>query len=170
MNRVFNEPQAVFNEKMLKPELQSMEDFVDGINNIVEAQQRIALNYFKDGSINAAILPLQVLLHVMAYGHYEGKDISDPELRKLFNREYVINSEWYKERLFRKQQIDTATTINFITYIKEYMAKPSNKEVVEKLGLKQRLSLAEKKLAYFKSFKYVEDLIGTIGADPLFKG
>ena len=29
----------------------------------------------------------------------EGKDISDPELRNLFNRDYVINSEWQKERL-----------------------------------------------------------------------
>ena len=40
MNQLFDEPLAVFNERMLKPELQGMEDFVDGINNIVEAQQR----------------------------------------------------------------------------------------------------------------------------------
>lgn len=170
MNRVFNEPQAVFNEKMLKPELQSMEDFVDGINNIVEAQQRVALNYFKDGSVNAAIPPLQVLLHVMAYGHYENKDIANPELRKLFDRDSVINSEWYKERLLRKQQIDTATTINFITYIKEYMAKPNNKEIVTELGLQKRLELAETKLTYFKSDQYLKDLVGTIGADPLYRG
>lgn len=170
MNRVFNEPQAVFNEKMLKPELQSMEDFVDGINNIVEAQQRVALNYFKDGSVNAAIPPLQVLLHVMAYGHYENKDIANPELRKLFDRDSVINSEWYKERLLRKQQIDTATTINFITYIKEYMAKPNNKEIVAELGLQKRLKLAETKLTYFKSDQYLKDLVGTIGADPLYRG
>lgn len=170
MNRVFNEPQAVFNEKMLKPELQSMEDFVDGINNIVEAQQRVALNYFKDGSIDAAIPPLKVLLHVMAYGHYENKDITDPELRKLFDREYVLDAEWYKERLLRKQQIDTATTINFITYIKEYMAKPNNKEIVENLNLQKRLDLAEEKLTYFKSEQYLKDLAGTIGADPLYRG
>lgn len=170
MNRVFNEPQAVFNEKMLKPELQSMEDFVDGINNIVEAQQRVALNYFEDGSINVAIPPLQVLLNIMAYGHYEGKDISNPELRKLFEREYVINSDWYKERLLRKQQIDTTTTINFITYLKEYMAKPSNTEIVQTLKLQERLELAQTKLAYFKSEQYLKDLVGTIGADPLYKG
>ncbi len=170
MNRVFNEPQAVFNEKMLKPELQNMDEFVDGINNIVEAQQRIALNYFEDGSVEAAIPPLKVLLHVMAYGNYEGKDISAPELRKLFDRDYVVNSDWYKKRLLRKQEIDITTTINFVTYIKEYMAKPCNKEVISKLNLQKRLDLAEKKLAYYKSEKYLNDLVGTIGADPLFRG
>jgi len=46
MNRLFDEPAAVFNERMLKPELQCKEDFVDGINNIVEAQQKVALRYF----------------------------------------------------------------------------------------------------------------------------
>jgi phosphoenolpyruvate carboxykinase (diphosphate) len=42
MNKLFDEPLAVFNEKMLKPELQDMEAFVDGIKNIVEAQQKVA--------------------------------------------------------------------------------------------------------------------------------
>ncbi|PVX49918.1 hypothetical protein C7377_1557 [Balneicella halophila] len=170
MNRVFNEPQAVFTEEMLKPELQSMEEFVDGINNITETQQRVALNYFKDGSVEATIPPLKVLLHIMAHGHYENKDISDPELRGLFDREYVINSDWYQERLKRKQQIDISTTINFITYIKEYMSKPNNEEVVNKLKLKKRLSLAEQKLAYFKSDEYLQKLVGTIGADLIYKG
>nr|MBS9768912.1 hypothetical protein [Flavobacteriaceae bacterium] len=170
MNSVFNEPQEVFNEEMLKPELQSMEEFVDGINNIVEAQQRIALNYFADGSVEAAIPPLKALLHIMAYGEYEGKDIADPEVRKLFDREYVINSDWYKERLVRKQQIDTTQMINFITYIKEYIANPMNEESVRKLDLQGRLALAESKLSYYKSDKYLQDLVGTIGADPLFRG
>ena len=58
--------------------------------------QRAALPFFEDGSVESAIPPLKVLLHVMAYGHYEGKDISDPELRKLFEREEVLKSDWYK--------------------------------------------------------------------------
>lgn len=90
MNRLFDEPLAVFNERMLKPELQGMEDFVDGINNIVEAQKKVALQYFEEGSVEAAIPPVKVLLHIMAYGHYEGKTIDNPELRKLFDRDYVV--------------------------------------------------------------------------------
>ena len=69
---------------MLKPELQGIEDYVDGIANIVEAQQKVALSYFEDGSIEAAIPPLKILLHMMAYGNYEGKEMSDPEIEKLF--------------------------------------------------------------------------------------
>ena len=93
-NRIFNEPGTVFNERMLKPELQDMESYVDGINNIVEAQRKVALNYFEDGSIEAAIPPLKVLLHIMAHGHFEGKEISDHQLRSMFNRDNVI--AWLK--------------------------------------------------------------------------
>jgi hypothetical protein len=106
LNRLFDEPNAVFNEKMLKPELQGLEDFVDGISNIVEAQEKVAIRYFEDGSVEAAIPPLKILLHIMAYGHFEGKEISDPKLRAYFERDYIVNSDWYKERLKLKQQKD----------------------------------------------------------------
>ncbi|MFW6259906.1 MAG: hypothetical protein ACOC1R_03110, partial [Tangfeifania sp.] len=108
MNRLFDEPLAVFNEEMLRPETQDMEIFVDGINNIVEAQQKVAINYFNDGSVEAAIPPLKILLHIMAYGNYNGKDLSDPELRKEFKRDYVLQTDWYKNRLKLKQQRDSA--------------------------------------------------------------
>ena len=39
----------------------------------------------------------------MAYGNFEGKDISDPELRKMFDRDEVVKSDWYKARLKLKQ-------------------------------------------------------------------
>ena len=52
---------------MLKPELQGLEDYVDGINNIVEAQEKVALRYFEDGSINSAIPPLKILLNTIHY-------------------------------------------------------------------------------------------------------
>jgi hypothetical protein len=35
MNRIFDEPTAVFDEEILQPELQGIEYYVDGINNIV---------------------------------------------------------------------------------------------------------------------------------------
>ena len=82
MNRLFDEPLAVFNERMLKPELQGMEEFVDGINNIVEAQQKVALRYFEEGSVEAAIPPLKILLHIMAYGNFEGKEFKRSGIAK----------------------------------------------------------------------------------------
>ncbi len=31
----------------------------------------------------------------MAHGDFEGKSINDPEVRALFNRETVLESDWY---------------------------------------------------------------------------
>ena len=169
MNRIFDEPQNVFNERMLKPEIQDMEAYADGIKNICEAQEKVAKNYFADNSVDAAIPPLKILLSIMAYGEYEGKKISDPELRKQFDRELVINSDWYKERLLRKQQIDIDFFKNQITYLESFMANKSNSEWNEELDLSRRLSKAKADLTHVKTEEYLNSLVGTIGADPLFR-
>jgi len=169
LNRIFDEPTAVFSERMLKPELQDLEDYVDGINNIVEAQQKVALNYFKDNSVEGAIPPLKILLHIMAYGHYEGKDISDPELRKFFNREYVLNSDWYKDRLKLKQKKDLAFYESQINYLEDFIKNPSNEILVKDMDIEGRLKTVKTLHEEANTNTYVERLVGTIGADPLFK-
>ncbi len=168
MNRLFDEPLAVFNDRMLKPELQGMEEFVDGINNIVEAQQKVALRYFEEGSVEAAIPPLQILLHIMAYGNYEGKDLSDSGLRKQFEREMVLQSDWYKERLLLKQSKEAAFLQSEVQYYEDFMANAKNKSLVEEMQINQRVEKARTHLKYITSEKYLKDLVGTIGADPLF--
>jgi hypothetical protein len=169
MNRLFDEPLAVFNEKMLKPELQGMEEFVDGINNIVEAQQKVASRYFEEGSVDSAIPPLKILLHIMAYGNFEGKDLSHPDLRKQFERDHVLQSEWYKQRLKLKQSKDSIYLKKQIVYLTDFMAHPNNETLVAEMQIAKRLEKAKDDLAFIGSEKYLENLIGTIGADPLFK-
>jgi hypothetical protein len=169
MNRVFDEPARVFTERMLKPELQSMEDYVDGINNITEVQERVAKAYFEDGSIESAIPPLQILLNIMANGEFEGKDISDPELRKQFDRDVVIKSDWYQERLKLKQQKDVEFLKSSIKYLKDFRKKPANSGLLEELEIEDKISRAEQKLKKVQAATYLKSLIGTIGADPLFK-
>ena len=169
MNRLFDEPLAVFNEEMLRPETQDMEVFVDGINNVVEAQQKVAINYFNDGSVEAAIPPLKILLHIMAYGNYNGKDLSDPELRKEFNRDSVLQTDWYKNRLKLKQQRDSALLKNQIQYLESFKENPINSKLVKKMDISQRIEKARLRLSYIESDKYIDDITGTIGADPLFK-
>lgn len=169
LNRIFDEPQNVFNERMLKPEIQDMEAYVDGIKNIVEAQEKVAVNYFKDDSISAAIPPLQVLLSIMAFGQYDGKDISDPELRKMFDRDVVINSDWYKARLKRKQEIDIRYYENQIEYLNDFITDKNNSEWKSKMSLEDRLNQAKSNLEHVKTEAYLKSLVGTIGADPLFK-
>ena len=72
MGRIFGNPSILFDETMLKPELQGMEDFIDGMKNMVETHRRVALLYFEDGSIDLACPPLRAILHYMAHGEWEG--------------------------------------------------------------------------------------------------
>ena len=88
--RVFDNPASVFTDEILRPETQDPAVFADGVNNIVEAQERVAAMYFEDGSIDDACPPLRALLHIMAYGKWEGKDAHHPEVRALFTRESLL--------------------------------------------------------------------------------
>lgn len=169
LNRLFDEPNAVFNEKMLKPELQGLEDYVDGIANILEAQQKVAVRYFEDGSIESAIPPLKILLHMMAYGHYEGKEMSDPELRSYFEREYIINSDWYTDRLKLKQQKDIQFYAKQIDYLERFISRINNQLLVLELDLNTQLKNVKNSLKEVSSDSYLKSIVGTIGSDPLYR-
>ena len=108
LGRLFETPDAVFTEPMLRPEKQDLEEFAAGVDAIVDAQTRVARQYFEDGSVEAACPPLRALLHIMARGDYEGKGAEDPAVRQMFTREALLSSEWYRERLRTKQARDIA--------------------------------------------------------------
>ena len=72
------------------------------LKNISEAQKWVAEMYFKDGSINLACPPLKALLYIMAEGSYEGKGVENEEIRSMFSKDYLLSSDWYKERLLNK--------------------------------------------------------------------
>ncbi len=167
--RVFENPNAVFNDEMLKPELQGMEVFVDGIHNIVEAQQRVALSYFTDGSIEGACPPLKAILHIMAYGHYQDKTASDPEIRNLFTRDSMMASDWYHERLLNKQLSDIALFQKHVKYLKHYLTTSLNMDAEEEIRIHEKVKTAEEKLKYLKSTDYLKSLEGYIGLDPYVK-
>jgi hypothetical protein len=135
----------------------------------MEAQEKVALRYFEDGSIDSAIPPLKILLHIMAYGTYEGKEISDTKLRAYFERDYIINSDWYKERLKLKQQKDIAFYQKQIAYIESFIANENNADLVSELNLQDKLAFVKNKFTEANSKEYLESLVGTIGADPLYK-
>ncbi len=165
--RIFEEPMTIFNDRMLKPELQNMDDYIDGIKNITEAQQKSARAYLEDGSVESAIPPLKALIYIMAEGSWEGKDVSDPEVRRLFTRDYVLNSDWYKERLLFRQEREVALWKKHVAYLKEFLSDSRNAVLIEELGLKDKFSRAGKHLEMLGSEEYLKSLWGTIGADPL---
>ena len=169
MNRLFDEPLAVFNEQMLRPELQDMEQFVDGINNIVEAQRKVAQKYFDEGSVEAAIPPLKAILYIMAKGDYQGKTVDDPAIRNLFDREYVLSSDWYRERLVIKQQRDVELAERELAYITDFRSQPENATCLNDLRIDYKIAKLKERIAYLKTDAYLQTLVGTIGADPLYK-
>lgn len=167
--RVFENPNAVFNDEMLKPELQNMEVYVDGILNIVEAQERVALSYFNDGSIEGTCPPLKALLHIMAYGHYEHKKASDPEIRNLFTRENLLASDWYHERLLNKQLSDIALFQKHVKYLRNYLITSLNMEESMERQIQEKIRTAEERLKYLKSTDYLKSLEGHLGLDAYVK-
>ncbi|MCF6269084.1 MAG: hypothetical protein L3J41_05190 [Melioribacteraceae bacterium] len=167
--RVFESPNTVFSDELLKPEIQGMDTFVDGVKNITEAQKKIAKSYFTDGSIEFAIPPLKAILHIMVNGEFEGKGTNDPGFRNLFDRDYVIKSDWYRERIEAKQKKEIALFEKHIKNLNSFMLKDRYSEVVDELEIKNRLDYALKELKYLKSSEYLNNLVGSIGLDLLYK-
>ncbi len=165
--RVFDNPVAVFTEELLRPETQDMGVFVDGVNNLVEAQQKSALAYFKDGSIDQACPPLKAVLHVMAYGNYEGKTITDPEVRALFTREALLSSDWYKARLLIKQEREVALWTRHVASLQEFLGRPGYGYEARRLEIAERLEAAQQELERVSGSAYLDELVGTLGADPI---
>ena len=168
LGRMFDSPEIIFRTEMLQPEKQNIDDFVDGINNIVETHEKVAKAYVADGSVNKAIPPLKALLYIMAEGSFEGKGIEDPEIRRLFNREYVVASDWYGERLDSQQQRMIALYEKHEAALDRYINAPRVEGDPIEPELKKRLTYTREKLAYFRSSSYRETLVGTIGVDPVF--
>ncbi len=99
LGKIFDEPQTVFSEGILRPEKQDLEAFADGVKNIADGHKKVASYYFEDGSIDDAIPPLKALLSIMAKGDYNGFGLADSQVRDLFKKENIINSQWYKNVL-----------------------------------------------------------------------
>jgi hypothetical protein len=167
LGRIFDNPYAVFTEEILKPELQDMDVFVDGINNIVEAQQLVAQRYLDDGSIDDACPPLNALLHIMATGKYQGMGAHDPKFRALFTRESLLKSDWYRERLEIKQARDITLWRHHVASLEDFLNLESHADAAERLEIPNRLEKARQKLSAIQNPEYLESLVGTIGADPL---
>lgn len=167
LGKIFDNPSSVLTDDILQPELQDMDVFVDGINNIVETQQRVAQQYIDDGSVEDACPPLYALLHIMAKGEYQGKNAQHPDIRAMFTRDYLLASDWYRERLEVKQARDIALWQHHVEYLESFLAKSSHAEQAEKLDINDRLQMAQEKLVTVRQAEYLSFLEGTIGADPL---
>jgi hypothetical protein len=160
LGRIFTSPEVLFSEPMLKPELQDMEVFADGMENIMTTHRVVAENYFRDGSIELACPPMKALLHIMRDGEFQGKGLQDPEIRTLFTAEAVLSSDWYAARIEKKQEVDTAHWKRLGKYLADY-SLPFG-------GLDALRSLVADRLTEAQSPAYRERIASTLGRDTAF--
>ncbi|HUK66692.1 MAG TPA: hypothetical protein VLV17_07665 [Anaeromyxobacteraceae bacterium] len=162
LGRLFEAPNTVFTLEMLRPEEQGRAIFASGVDAIVETHARVARGYFADGSVDAACPPLKALLHIMAHGTYEGQGIEAAGVRRLFTREAMLASDWYRERLRTQQRRDLVLWRRHQQALETHRAARTGKL----RGLEERRAAVRRELARLSSPAYVEELVGTLGADP----
>lgn len=160
--RIFSNPASIFTADMLRPELQDMDAFAEGMDNMVGAHRRAAEMYFEDGSIEGACPPLKALLYIMRDGSYEGKTLDDPSLRQMFTRESILKSEWYAERLMNRQQIE----LNLLQSAIRRLSTSENKDA----ATAAKIAELQAKLKTVKGINYLKSIYGTLGADSIFGG
>ncbi len=164
--RVFANPSALFPEDLLKPELQDLDVFVDGVKNIVETGQRVAENYFKDETIDLACAPMRALLSIMAYGDFEGRSLQDPEIRSMFTREAVLESDWYQERINAQVAFEQHRLNSQIVHLEAFLADRDRYTESQGETMRRRLERARELAQQVRSAAYREQLVGTLGRDP----
>ena len=162
--RIFDNPDKVFDSHILQPEKQDPASFADGVKYIMEAYQRVALQYFNDGSIEDACPPLRALLSIMAHGQYEGMDETDPQIREMFTLDSLLASDWYHERLERRQLRDIELWTKLLANTEHALAHPERFDSLFLAELESRCTHAQRELVHVQRAEYLEELVGTLGA------
>lgn len=165
--RIFLHPDVVFTEEMLRPELQDPAVFADSVEVIVTTHKVVAEHYRADGSIEWAVPPLRALLEIMIDGtSSEGWTLASPEFRALFERDTILASDWYADRLDAKVARDTRQARQAIEDLTRFSTAENNEEVAARLDTEGRLAEARAWLDEVTSPAYREHLVGTLGLEP----
>lgn len=167
--RMFNHPHVVLTPEMLRPELQDMAVFADGMENIVTTQKRVAALYFEDGSIEWACPPLKALLHIMCHGHHENRGLNHPQIRALFTVDSMLKSDWYKERLLSRQMAEISLADRQIAYLEQSITRMRHGDEDYLFTIKDRLAEAKAHRARVASAEHLKSLVGTLGRQPIAK-
>ncbi len=169
LGRVFDHPSRVFDDSILRPELQNEEDYADGVLHIAEAHQRVAQRHFDDGTVDDACPPLRALLEIMAHGDSNGRDVRHPEIRALFTLSALKESDWYRRRLETKQARDIDLWTRHVHRLERFEGEAGMREEERPVGvdIDERLALARRELTRVSSPEYLTSLDGTLGADLL---
>jgi hypothetical protein len=78
-----------------------------------------------------------------------------------------LESDWYRERLRCKQQRDTALWQRHLAYLDQFAARPTHHSEAQRLKIAERRVRAAAELARVSGAEYLNELEGTLGADPV---
>jgi hypothetical protein len=166
LGKIFDDPVSAFDEAMLRPETQDLAAFVEGVEHIAEQHAKVAQGYLDDGSVEDACPPLKALLHIMAEGQYQGKDLHHPEIRALFTPANVLASDWYRRRLAIQQQRDIKLARRQVAYLEAFLSEADTRcEQMEREDCEAKLARARARLAEVEAPAYLDSLHGGLGAD-----
>ena len=133
---------------------------------VPELQLLVGVFDFDDGSIELACPPLRALLHIMAHGQWQGKDVSVPEVRRLFSRKALLDSDWYAARLDARQRADERLWKHHEQALENFLCRATHAEEAQRLKVNERLERARRELLRVSSAEYRHALTGTLGTDP----
>ncbi|HMP73502.1 MAG TPA: hypothetical protein PKE55_09605 [Kiritimatiellia bacterium] len=75
-------------------------------------------------------------------------------------------SDWYQARLKARQGLEVEHQKRMIANLEAFLRRPEYEKEGERLHLGERLHAARIRLQTVSSPEYVNDLLGTLGADP----
>ena len=166
--RIFHDPDSVFPEDMLKPELQDANIYTRSVMNIEATQKRVAQAYFKDGSADLACPPIRALLEIMASEELDDSRLRDPELRNLFKPDSILSSDWYLARVESRLSTMRDFWDGRVRYLEEFAAEGSNNETIEDLKIQDRIHFCKEARAVLDQEGTRSTLIGSLGREPNF--
>ena len=164
--RVFDNPLKVFDDQVLRPEGQDPDAFADGVRYITEAHAITARLYFDDGSADAVCPPVKALLSIMAFGEHDGLSIDSPDFRRMFTREAVLASDWYRDRLDAARSQAVGRCERILKHVAATRSTDKTGEISARLDLPEREEFVRKEMEHKRSQDYLSLLHGTIGAQP----
>ena len=129
----------------------------------------MARAYFEDGTAEALCPPLRVLVTIMATGSFEGMDETHPDVRAMFERDAILDSDWYRERLAVKQTREVERWTRHAGYVARRAQEQSEVDhgfgddaIVENQAREAHVA---RQLERVRSPEYLQSLFGTVGAE-----
>jgi hypothetical protein len=103
----------------------------------------------------------------MRDGQFEGKGVEHPDIRGLFTRAALVESDWYADRLKARQEGDVQLWRRHVHYLESFLSKTNYADEAARLGIAGRLQEARQTLARVSGADYARTLVGTIGVQRL---